>query len=92
MATHDDDDYPDPKLALIQAFVSLALLIGLPIVLEAPTTPWGVAGLVVAAMLLIAFLAEGVVRFLRARRRPFADSMLPPDLEEKLKAKKKVDE
>lgn len=92
MATHDDDDeHPDPKLALIQAAVALALLIGLPLVLEAPTTPWGVAGLVVAAMLLMAFLAEGVVRFIRARRRPFADSMLPPELEEKLK-RKKLDE
>ena len=84
-------DHPDPKLALIQAGVALALLIGLPIMLEAPTTPWGVAGLVVAAMLLVAFLAEGIMRFIRARQRPFADSMLPPELEEKLK-KKKVDE
>jgi hypothetical protein len=91
MALHDDDEHPDPKLALIQALVSLALLIGLPLVLEAPTTPWGVAGLVVAAMLLMAFLAEGVVRFIRARRRPFPDSMLPPELEEKLK-KKKLDD
>ena len=91
MATHDDDERPDPKLALAQAFVALALLIGLPLVLEAPTTPWGVAGLVVAAMVLIAFLAEGVVRFFRARHRPFADSMLPPELEEKLKKKKPED-
>jgi len=84
-------DHSDPKLALVQAGVALALLIGLPAVLEAPTTPWGVGGLVVAAMLLLAFLAEGVVRFIRGRRRPFADSMLPPELEEKLK-RKKVDE
>jgi hypothetical protein len=82
---------PDPKLALIQAGVALALLIGLPIVLEAPTTPWGVAGLALAAMLLLAFLAEGVVRFIRARHRPFADSMLSPELEKKLK-RKEVDE
>ena len=91
MATRGGDDSPDPKLALIQAFVALALLIGLPIVLEAPTTPWAVAGLVVAAMLLMAFLAEGVMRFLRARRRPFADSILPPELE-RGKKKPKVDE
>jgi hypothetical protein len=91
MPWHDNDENPDPKLALIQAGVSLALLIGLPLVLEPPTTPWGVAGLVVAAMLLIAFLAEGVMRFIRARRRPFADSILPPELEQPAQ-KKKVDE
>ena len=91
MPWHDSDENPDPKLALIQAGVSLALLIGLPLVLEPPTTPWGVAGLVVAAMLLIAFLAEGVMRFIRARRRPFADSILPPELEQPAQ-KKKVDE
>ena len=91
MPWHDNDENPDPKLALIQAGVSLALLIGLPLVLDPPTTPWGVAGLVVAAMLLIAFLAEGVMRFLRARRRPFADSILPPELEQPAQ-KKKVDE
>ena len=56
-----------------------------------PAETFGVAGLVVAAMLLIAFLAEGVMRFLRARRRPFADSILPPELEQPAQ-KKKVDE
>ena len=65
MPWHDNDENPDPKLALIQAGVSLALL--------------------------IAFLAEGVMRFLRARRRPFADSILPPELEQPAQ-KKKVDE
>ena len=86
-----DDEHPDPKLALIQAGVALALLIGLPIVLDPPTTPWGIAGLVAAAMLLMAFLVEGVMRFLRSRRRPFPDSMLPPELERRSK-KEKVDE
>lgn len=83
--------HSDPKLALIQAGVALVLLIGLPIILEAPTTPWGVVGLGVAAVLLLAFLVEGVLRFIRARHRPFADSVLPPELEEKLK-REKVDE
>ena len=80
MSVHDDDN-PDPKLALAQAGVSLGLLIGLPIVLDPPTTPWGVGGLVTASLLLLVFFAEGVVRFVRNRRRPFADSMLPPELE-----------
>jgi len=90
MSVHDDDN-PDPKLALAQAGVSLGLLIGLPIVLDPPTTPWGVAGLVVAAMLLIAFLVEGVMRFIRARGRPFADSILPPEIEQP-EQKKKVED
>ena len=84
-------DHPDPKLALIQSGVALVLLIGLPIMLEAPHTPWGVVGLAVAALLLIVFLAEGVLRFIRARRRPFADSILPPELERRDKPKK-IDE
>ncbi len=81
MKTREEDERPDATLALIQAGVSLALLIGLPLVLDAPTTPWGVGGLVTASLLLLVFFAEGVVRFVRARRRPFADSMLPPELE-----------
>src|SRR4026207_1470715 len=74
-----------------RAAAPLAVAARLPIVRDPPTTPWGVAGLVVAAMLLIAFLVEGVMRFIRARRRPFADSILPPELEQPAQ-KKKVDE
>lgn len=69
----------DPKLELIQAGVALVLLLGLPVVLDPSSTPWGFGGLVAAALLLLVFFAEGVVRFVRGRRRPFADSMLPPE-------------
>ena len=88
---NDDDEHGDPKLALIQAAVALALLIGLPLVLEPPTTPWGVGGLVTASLLLLIFCAEGVVRFIRARRRPFPDSIIPPEIDHPEK-KKKVDD
>ena len=91
MDDRNHDEQSDPRLALIQAFVALALLIGLPIVLEPPTTPWGVGGLVTASLLLMIFFAEGVVRFVRSRRRPFHDSIIPPEIEQADK-KKKVDE
>jgi hypothetical protein len=88
----EDDDRPDPKLALIQAGVSLALLIALPLLLDPPTTPWGVGGLVTASLLLLVFLAEGVARFVRSRRKPFADSILPPELERRNKPPRKPEE
>ena len=87
----DDEDQSDPKLALIQAAVALVLLIGLPIVLDPPTTPWGVGGLVTASLLLLIFCAEGVVRFFRSRRRPYLDSIIPPEIDRPVK-KDKVDE
>jgi hypothetical protein len=58
-------------------------------VLDPPTTPWGVGGLVIASLLLLVFFAEGVVRFVRSRRRPYADSMLPPELERRGKPPKR---
>ena len=88
MNDRNHDEQSDPKLALIQAAVALALLIGLPIVLEPPTTPWGVGGLVTASLLLMIFCAEGVVRFVRSRRRPFPDSIVPPEIEQQAKKKK----
>ena len=91
MEDRNHDDQSDPKLALIQAAVALALLIGLPIVLEPPTTPWGVGGLVTASLLLMIFCAEGIVRFVRSRRRPFLDSVIPPEVEQEAR-KKKIDE
>lgn len=79
MTTPRGGDPSEGTLALTQAGVALALLIALPIVLEAPTTPLGVFGIVVAAAALLGFLVEGVARFLRSRRRPFLDSVLPPE-------------
>jgi hypothetical protein len=91
MDDRNHDEQSDPKLALIQAAVALVLLIGLPIVLEPPTTPWGVGGLVTASLLLMIFCAEGIVRFVRSRRRPFPDSIIPPEVEQ-IDPKQKIDE
>jgi hypothetical protein len=79
MPQPDRRDPSEATLALTQAGVALALLIALPLVLEAPTTPLGVFGIIVAALALFAFLVEGATRFLRSRRRPFLDSMLPTE-------------
>jgi len=67
-----------PKVALAQALVAFALLIVLPLVIGTPETTLGmVAGLVVAGV-LFAFLLEGSARFIRNRRRPYPDSIMPP--------------
>jgi hypothetical protein len=64
--------------ALIQALVAMALLIGLPLLVGTPETIEGMAAAFVAAFALFAFLLEGVARFIRNRRRPYPDSILPP--------------
>ncbi|HLX80277.1 MAG TPA: hypothetical protein VKS43_06810 [Burkholderiales bacterium] len=66
------------RVAIIQAGVALALLIILPVVLGAPETPRGIAVAVVVALTLVAFLLEGIARFIRNKKRPFLDSVMPP--------------
>ncbi|HEY8069934.1 MAG TPA: hypothetical protein VIF38_13715 [Burkholderiales bacterium] len=64
--------------AMIQAVVALALLIVLPLAVGEPETPRGFVAAVVVAMILVVFLLEGVARFIRNRRRPYPDSIMPP--------------
>ena len=74
----DDGKKPKPALAIAQAAVALILLIGLPLVF-APSTDMDMAATGIAALVLLAFLVEGVMRFLRSRRpSPFLDSVMPP--------------
>ncbi len=68
---------PKPGPALAQAAVALALLAGLPLLLS-PATPMEMASAGIAGVILLAFLVEGVARFLRSRRRQFLDSVMPP--------------
>ena len=65
-------------LAMVQAVVALALLIVLPIVVGTPETPQGIAAAAVVALILAVFLLEGVARFVRNRKRPYPDSVMPP--------------
>ena len=74
----DQGKASNPKLAIAQAAVALALLTGLPLVL-APSTAMDMAAAGIAALVLLAFLVEGVARFLRSQRpSPFLDSVMPP--------------
>lgn len=64
--------------AMIQAVVALVLLIGLPFAVGEPQTTQGLVADVVAALALVVFLLEGAARFIRNRRRPYPDSIMPP--------------
>ncbi len=87
-----DGKSPDPKLAIAQAAVALVLLIGLPIAVGTPATPMDIAVAAIAGMILLAFLVEGVARFMRSRRRPFLDSVLPPEARGGASKKDKADD
>jgi hypothetical protein len=65
-------------LAAIQAVVALVLLIVLPIVMETPETMQGMIAYGAIALVLFTFLVSGVARFMRSRRRPYLDSVMPP--------------
>jgi hypothetical protein len=71
------------KVAIAQAGVALALLIILPIAVGTPETPQGIAAAAVVALLLVVFLLEGVARFIRNKKRPYPDSVMPPPVSSK---------
>ncbi|MGH8765432.1 MAG: hypothetical protein ACRET8_06915 [Burkholderiales bacterium] len=63
---------------LVQSFIALALLIGLPMVMESPESTEGILVAVAGALVLVAFAVRGVVRFVRSRKtRTFHDSIMP---------------
>jgi len=64
---------------LVQAITALALLIGLPMVLEAPSSTEGLLAAAVGALVLVALAFQGITRFVRSRRpRVYPDSVMPP--------------
>jgi hypothetical protein len=63
----------------VQAAVALALLIGLPIVLDPPATEEHVIMAMVGALTLAGVAFHGIMRFVRSRGpRAFHDSIMPP--------------
>ena len=71
---------------LVQAFVALALLVGLPFVLPTPSSTAGELAAAIGAVVLVALGIQGVVRFVKSRKpRSFHDSIMvtpkKPDLE-----------
>ena len=73
----DDRKARNPRFAIAQAAVALLLLIGLPFIFS-PASHADLLFVGFAALILLAFLVEGVVRFLRSRRPGFHDSIMPP--------------
>ena len=65
-------------VAIIQAFVALALLIGLPLVIAPSKNTEGMVAALLVAVVLFGGRLEGVARFVRNRRRPYPDSLMPP--------------
>ena len=66
-------------LYLAQAGVALALLIGLPFVLDPPATDERMIFASIGAVVLAAVAAHGIMRFVRSRKpRSYHDSVMPP--------------
>ena len=64
---------------LTQAGIALALLIGLPIVLDPPATDERMIGATLVALLLAALAIHGVFGYVRSRKpRSYPDSIMPP--------------
>jgi hypothetical protein len=68
----------NPVLALVLAAVALALLVGLPFVMPPPETAQELLMTAAAGLALVAIVAAGAISFVRRRRRPFPDSVMPP--------------
>jgi hypothetical protein len=66
-------------LYLAQAGVALALLIGLPLVLDPPATDARMIAATIGALVLAAVGVHGVMRFVRSRKpKSYHDSIMPP--------------
>ena len=64
---------------IAQAIFALAMLIGLPVFLETPTSTEAIVAATAGAVILIAIGIQGVIGFVRSRRpQSFPDSLMPP--------------
>ena len=64
---------------IVQALVALALLIGLPFVLEPPESDERMIGATIGALVLVAVAIHGIVGYVRSRKpRAYLDSVMPP--------------
>jgi hypothetical protein len=63
---------------ILQAFLALVALIGLPMVLETPTSAAGIAASVLGALILAGLAFRGVIGFVNSRRpKRYLDSIMP---------------
>jgi hypothetical protein len=65
---------------MVQAGIALALLIALPIVMGTPDSVPDMIAAGAVALVLFTFLVTGVARFMRNRKLPYPDSMMPTPL------------
>ena len=64
---------------ILQAVFALALLVGLPVVLESPTSDEGMIAATIGALVLLGAAIHGVVGYVRSRKpRSYHDSVMPP--------------
>ena len=64
---------------LVVPFVALALLVGLPNVMEAPTSTEGMLGAAAGALVLAVVALRGVLAYVRSRKpKSYHDSVMPP--------------
>ena len=72
---------------LLQALAALALLIGLPLVLDPPESTEGIIGAGFGALILAGLAFRGVVGFVNSRRpKRYPDSIMVPKEPPKPKA------
>jgi hypothetical protein len=64
---------------VLQAVLSLAALIALPLLVDPPESLAGQAAAVVGALILVGLAFRGMVGFVRSRKpRSYPDSIMPP--------------
>ena len=64
---------------VIQAAIALAVLVGLPVFLEAPASEEGMIAAAIGALVLAGIAIQGVAGYVRSRKpRSYLDSVMPP--------------
>ena len=64
---------------VVQAVIALAMLVGLPLFLEAPASLEGMIAATAGALILVAIAIRGVVGYVRSRKpKSYHDSVMPP--------------
>ena len=72
-------DEKEPRPSIAAPIVALAFLTGLPFVMQAPESDWGIIAAVIGGIVLAAVVVKGVVAYVRSRKpRMYADSVMPP--------------
>ena len=64
---------------IVQAIIALAVLIGLPVFFDTPTTTEGIVASGVGALILAGIALRSVLAYVRSRKpQKYLDSIMPP--------------